>query len=112
MYILVSRSTHKSRQCGLIVTSFVTSCQVPYHPLCRLNEITSIILTEHPKRYHFSFQRNLAVTGVTVVCVRAGATEVGDRGRRRVWQNMSADRLQPRRVPGGLCADRFRDVRR
>ena len=44
-------------------------------------------------------------------CVCAGATEVGDRGRRRMRQDMSTDSLQSGRIPGGLRPDRVRDVR-
>ena len=43
--------------------------------------------------------------------VFAAAEEAGDRGRRGVWQDVPADRVQQRRVPGGLRAHRVRDVR-
>ena len=42
--------------------------------------------------------------------LRAGATETGNRGRRRMRQDMSTDRLQSRQIPEGLCADRVRDI--
>ena len=42
--------------------------------------------------------------------LRAGATEVGDRWRRRMRQDMSTDRLQSGQVSEVIRADRVRDV--